>query len=38
MTFISMVLGTMNIVRYMMGKDLVQNTTTVRRLHPTVAL
>jgi hypothetical protein len=38
MTFISMTFGTTNVVRYMRGKEVMKNITTVRRLHPTVAL
>ena len=38
MTFVSMVFGTVNIARYTMGKEWMENITTVRRLHPTVTL
>jgi len=38
MTFVNMAFGTKNIVRYTTGKEVMKNITTVRRLHPTVAL
>jgi len=38
MTFVSMVFGTMNMARYAMGKEWMENITNVRRLHPTVTL